>query len=94
VSQQLSAFEFAFIVLMYGFNRWVETCMAVAQVPGLAALNILVLHAVNHRSRGKRLSEICTMLNIDESIWSLMLSRSYSRPNWSRSSIAAASGIL
>jgi len=31
---------------------------------GLNALDILVMHTVNHRARGKRLSEICMVLNI------------------------------
>ncbi len=63
----LSEFEFTLIVVMFGFSRWVETCMAAANVRGLSALDTLVLHAVNHRARGRRLSEICTVLNIDES---------------------------
>lgn len=67
VSRQLSGLEFAIINLMYGFQRWVETCMAAAPLRGLAALDILVLHAVNHRARRRRLAEICTVLNIDDS---------------------------
>ncbi len=41
--------------------------MQAAGVRGLNALDILVLHSVNHRARGRRLSEICMVLNIDDS---------------------------
>jgi len=66
VSRQLSALEFAIINLMFGFQRWVEVCMEAAPLRGLAALDILVLHAVNHRARRRRLAEICMVLNIDD----------------------------
>ncbi len=65
-SQDLSEFEYALIILTYGFQRWVEHCMEAANVRGLNALDILVLHAVNHRARGRRLAEICMVLNIDD----------------------------
>lgn len=65
-SQDLSEFEYALIILTYGFQRWVQNCMGAANVHGLNALDILVLHAVNHRARGKRLAEICMVLNIDD----------------------------
>jgi len=65
-SQELSDFEYALIILMFGFQRWVENCMGAANVHGLNALDTLVLHAVNHRARGKRLAEICMVLNIDD----------------------------
>lgn len=66
-SETLSDFEYTLIIVSFGFWRWVETCMAAANVRGLSALDSLVLHAVNHRARGRRLSEICTVMNIDES---------------------------
>jgi predicted MarR family transcription regulator len=65
-SQDLSEFEYALIILMFGFQRWVQNCMGAANVHGLNALDILVLHTVNHRARGKRLAEICMVLNIDD----------------------------
>jgi predicted MarR family transcription regulator len=65
-SRDLSEFEYALIILTYGFQRWVENCMEAANVRGLNALDILVLHAVNHRARGRRLAEICMVLNIDD----------------------------
>ena len=67
LSGVLSDFEFTLINVMYGFSRWVETCMMAANVRGLGAVDILVLHAVNHRARDRRLHEICMVLNIDES---------------------------
>lgn len=65
-SQDLSEFEYGLIILTYGFQRWVQNCMGAANVHGLNALDILVLHTVNHRARGKRLADICMVLNIDD----------------------------
>ncbi|WP_342361809.1 winged helix DNA-binding protein [Terrarubrum flagellatum] len=65
-SRRLSGFEYQLMTLMFGFQRWVENCMAAADVHGLGALDILVLHAVNHRARGRRLTDICMVLNIDD----------------------------
>lgn len=65
-SRELSEFEFALIILMFGFQRWVVNCMEAARYRGLSALDILVLHTVNHRARGRRLSEICMVLNVDD----------------------------
>lgn len=66
-SMALSAFEYTFNMLVFGFARWSEACMDAVNVSGLTALDILVLHAVNHRARGRRLSDICTVLNISDS---------------------------
>ena len=66
LSRQLSEFEFAMFTLMFGFQRWAETCMASADFRGLNSLDILVLHAVNHRARRRRQAEICMVLNIKD----------------------------
>jgi predicted MarR family transcription regulator len=66
-SERVSHLEYNLLTLMFGFSRWVETCMAAGNVHGLGALDILVLHMVNHRARGRRLSDICMVLNIDDS---------------------------
>ena len=66
VSLELSELEFAIINLSFGFARWVEACMAASGTRGLGTTDILVLHAVNHRARGRRLTEICMVLNIDD----------------------------
>jgi len=65
-SRELSEFEFSLIILMFGFQRWVVNCLEAAQFRGLGALDVLVLHAVNHRARGRRISEICMVLNVDD----------------------------
>lgn len=66
LSQKLSDFEFALLTLAFGFHAWTEVCMAAADVRGLNSLDILVLHAVNHRARGCRQAEICMVLNIED----------------------------
>ncbi len=63
---QLSEFEFGLIVAYNGFSRWVNRCMAASGYPTLGTLEILVLHNINHRDRGKRLSDVCFMLNIED----------------------------
>ena len=40
--------------------------MAAAGDASLGPLEILVLHNLNHRERGKRLSDVCFMLNIED----------------------------
>jgi predicted MarR family transcription regulator len=65
-SRELSDFEFTLIILTHGFSRWVVNCMEAANLRGLGALDILVLHTVNHRARDRRLSEVCMVLNIDD----------------------------
>jgi predicted MarR family transcription regulator len=65
-SRELSEFEFSLEILMFGFMRWVEHCMNAARFRGLNALDILVLHMVNHRARGGRLADICMVININD----------------------------
>lgn len=66
-STDLSDFEFGLIVTGNGFLRWVERCLAAATgKQGFNATDALLLHAVNHRARGKRLSEICMVMNIED----------------------------
>lgn len=66
LSRELSDLEFSLIVLVFGFSRWVQNCMDATAFRGLSALDVLVLHAVNHRARGRRPSEISSLLNIDD----------------------------
>lgn len=63
---QLSEFEFGLMIAYNGFARWVNHCMTAAGNPDLSTLEILVLHNVTHRNRSKRLSDVCFMLNIDD----------------------------
>jgi len=65
-AQRLSEFEYHLAMVMFGFSRWIETCMNAADVVGLNALDILVLHALNRRPKGQRLSEIGLVMNIDD----------------------------
>jgi predicted MarR family transcription regulator len=65
-SADLSEFEFGLIVTGNGFMRWVERCIAAAGQPSLTYQDALVLHAVNHRARGKRLSQICMVMNLED----------------------------
>lgn len=62
----LSDLEFSLINITYGFPRWVEACMVASGTRGLGATDILVLHAANHRAKGRRLAEISMVLNIDD----------------------------
>jgi predicted MarR family transcription regulator len=65
-AQRLSKFEYHLITVMFGFFRWIETCMNAADLVGLNSLDILVLHALNRRPKGQRLSEIGLVMNIDD----------------------------
>lgn len=63
---ELSEMEFGLIVVFNAFSRWMTRCMTAAGQPDLSPLDILILHNVNHRGRDKRLSDICFLLNIDD----------------------------
>ncbi|TNF20564.1 MAG: MarR family transcriptional regulator [Rhodobacteraceae bacterium] len=64
---ELSELEFGLIIVNNAFSRWMTRCMAAAGHPDLSPLEILILHNVNHRARDKRLSDICFLLNIEDS---------------------------
>ncbi|AVO38519.1 winged helix DNA-binding protein [Pukyongiella litopenaei] len=63
---EASEFEYGLIIAHNAFYRWVQRCMGAAGVPDMSPLEILVLHNVNHRGREKRLSDICFLLNIED----------------------------
>ncbi len=63
---EMSEFEYGLILCFNGFTRWMQRCIAAAGAPDLGALEILVLHHVNHRDREKRLVDICFLLNIED----------------------------
>ncbi|HEX6959564.1 MAG TPA: winged helix DNA-binding protein [Ferrovibrio sp.] len=63
---ELSEFEFGLMMAGNAFNRWVVRCMGAAGMRDLAALDVLVLHSVNHRDRPKRLADICLVLDIED----------------------------
>ncbi|WP_420349736.1 winged helix DNA-binding protein [Pelagibius sp.] len=64
---ELSSFEYGLYVASNAFERWIVRCMAAAGQPELGALDVMVVHSVNHRARDKRLADICFVLNIEDS---------------------------
>ncbi|GGK27354.1 winged helix DNA-binding protein [Salinarimonas ramus] len=62
----LSEFEFGLILAGHAFQRWMTRCMSAAGVPDLSALDVLVLHTVNHRGRPKKLADICLVLSVED----------------------------
>ena len=63
---EASEFEFGLIIAFNAFSRWMVKCMAAAGQTEMSPLEILVLHNVNHRGREKRLSDVCFLLNIED----------------------------
>lgn len=64
---ETSAFEYGLYIAANAFNRWITRCMAAAGYPDLGALDVMVLHTVNHRAKDKKLADICFVLNIEDS---------------------------
>ncbi|WP_342641476.1 winged helix DNA-binding protein [Rhodoligotrophos ferricapiens] len=62
----LSEFEFGLILVSHAFQRWMVRAMAAAGLPDLSAIDVLVLHSVQHRSKAKRLADLCFVLNIED----------------------------
>ncbi len=63
---QLSEYEYGLIIAFNAFSRWMIRCMAAAGNQEMSALDILVLHHVNHRDRQKRLADIAFLLNVED----------------------------
>lgn len=64
---ELSEFEFGLIVAAHAFDRWAVRCMAAAGMPDLTITDVLVLHHVHHRGKGKKLADVCFTLNYEDS---------------------------
>ncbi len=62
----LSEFEFGMILAGHAFERWMVRCMAAAGVPNLSAMDVLVIHNVNHRAKAKRLADIAMVLAVED----------------------------
>jgi predicted MarR family transcription regulator len=62
----LSEFEFGLILASHAFQRWMMRCISAAGGPELSALDVLILHTVNHRGRPKRLADICLVLSVED----------------------------
>ena len=65
-SAEMSEFEFGLIVAGNAFHRWVVHCMSAAGLKDLTPLDVLVLHHVTHRARDKRLTDICFIMNVED----------------------------
>ncbi|QFT58948.1 hypothetical protein FIU94_08930 [Sulfitobacter sp. THAF37] len=63
---EASELEYGMIIAYNAFTRWMSRCMAAAGNADMTPLEILVLHNTNHRSREKRLTDICFLLNIED----------------------------
>ncbi|WP_321367299.1 winged helix DNA-binding protein [uncultured Desulfuromusa sp.] len=66
-SWQLSEFEYGMIIAHNAFTRWMIRCMSAVGHQDFSPLDVLVLHNVNHRSREKRLTDICFVLHVEDS---------------------------
>ena len=65
-SPALSELEYGSVLFSHAFNRWMVRCMAAAGVPGLSPVEILIIHSVRHRDRPKTLSDLCLVLDIED----------------------------
>ena len=63
---EASEFEYGMIIAYNSFARWMQRCMAASGTEGMSPLDVLVLHTINHRGRPKTLSDICLVLNIED----------------------------
>lgn len=63
---EASEVEYGMIIAYNAFSRWMTRCMSAAGNTDLTPLEILVLHNANHRGRDKRLTDICFILNIED----------------------------
>ena len=63
---ELSEVEFAITMANHAFQRWMTRCADAAGAPGMAPLEVLVLHLVHHRERPKTLADICLVLNVED----------------------------
>ena len=60
---ELSEMEYALIVASSGMQRWIVRCTDASGLEGLTAMEVQVLHSVNHRGREKTLADLCLVLN-------------------------------
>ena len=63
---EASEVEYGMIIAYNAFSAWMTRCMSAAGNTDLTPLEILVLHNTNHRGRDKRLTDICFILNIED----------------------------
>ena len=63
---ELSEVEYALTMAGHAFQRWITRCMDAAGAPGMAPLEVLVLHLVQHRDRPKTLADIRLVLHVED----------------------------
>jgi len=62
----LSELEYAMTVTTHAAQRWMVLGTAASGLSGLSAMDVQVLHSVFHRERAKSLSQLCLVLNIED----------------------------
>lgn len=62
----LSEVEFGLTIVNNAFQQWIVRCAAAAGQKELSAIDVLVLHNVNHRETEKRRVDIGFVLNIED----------------------------
>ena len=65
-SPALSELEYGVILFSHAFDRWMMRCMTAAGVPNLSRVEILIIHSVRHRGRPKTLSDLCLVLDVED----------------------------
>lgn len=63
---ELSEVEYALTMANNAFHRWIVRCMDAAGAPGMAPLEVLILHLVNHRDLLKTLGDIRLVLHVED----------------------------
>lgn len=63
---ELSEVEYALTMTNHAFQRWITRCMDAAGAPGMAPLEVLILHLVHHRDRAKTLADIRLVLHVED----------------------------
>ncbi|GHC70424.1 winged helix DNA-binding protein [Limoniibacter endophyticus] len=65
-SPGLSEVEYGLVLASHAFSRWMVRCMTAAGLPGLSAMEVLILHSIRHRGREKKLADLCLVLDIED----------------------------
>ena len=65
-ASELSEFEFGLYICTNAFQHWIVRCIQASGIADMNALDVMVIHTINHRAREKRLSDICFVLNIED----------------------------
>ena len=63
---ELSEVEYGLTVVYNAFQKWIVRCVTAAGYKDFNAIDVLILHNINHRNRAKRLNDISFLLNIED----------------------------